>query len=70
MAFNTGSFKKYCDDKGIKLMPVPSKLHNEKSVERKPGNIMSMFLKLQDAQPDTNSKVLAIQAVTISNPLY
>lgn len=31
---------------------------------------LGLFLKLKDAQQDTNDDVLAIQPVTISNTLY
>ena len=69
-AFVTDEFQTFLRDRGIGLRPVPPRRYHKNPLEPKHGVIRSIYLRLKHASPDTDPKVLAHQAVIVSNDLY
>ncbi len=70
-AFLAKEFQEYISKLGITFRPVPSRRHSKNPLEPKHGVIRSIFIRLKaNADEDADLKLLAMQAVTISNDLY
>ena len=69
-AFTGETFQQYLKSHGISFRPVPSRRHHKNTLEPKHGIIRSIYLRLQSASPTSNSAILALRAVSISNDLY
>lgn len=69
-AFIYDQLKKFCSERDIKLLTVPSGQHSKNAIESKHGIVRSIFLKLVYASPNKQNEVLAVRAMSISNDLY
>lgn len=69
-AFINEEFTTYCNERDIRLCPVPPGRHSKNAVESKHGMLRTIFLKLMNASPEVDKEVLALRAISISNDLY
>ena len=68
--FAKGSFSENPKGLDVHFRIAFSSRHRKKSLENKRGMIRDTFLKLQTASRDTDTNLLAVRAVAISNDLY
>ena len=70
-AFMLGDFKKYTEQLGIPLLPVPPGRHSKNAIESKHNIIRSIFIRLKEAAgADFDPKLAAYKSISISNDLY
>ncbi len=70
--FDKGTFKLWCEDRGIKLVPIPSRRHNKTgSVERK-NRVLKDILERISKDPTCHTSFINLlsKATFISNALY
>lgn len=65
-----GGFASFCKGRDVKHELVPPSRHSLNAIESKHGIARQILLKLKDAHPDSENKILAVRAVSISNDLY
>ena len=70
-AFMLGEFKKYTEQLGIPLLPLPPGRHSKNAIESKHNIIRSIFIRLKEAAgSDFDPELAPYKSVSISNDLY
>ena len=69
-AFQGNEFSSFLHDLGTELRPSPPYRHNKNALESKHRVIRDVFLRLQQASPEIDARILVTQALRICNDLY
>lgn len=69
-AFNHKAFTDFVTAIGSTFEPIPPRRHQKNVLESKHGVVRSIYLRLEESEPNMDTWILAVQSIDISNQLY